>query len=146
MLKDAPWSQWLPRTARHGFHNAWSNVTCAEVDSHATAGDGSSAPGPAVDECASRGGRLTHGTLVEEPSATCPADADLDDMISDTAMTIPKYCFNTSNGAELITVSILICRLKILFFIPSQEWQFSNSQALSALKIAILPLQQRPAW
>ena len=59
-------------------------MTCAEVDSHATAGDGSSAPGPAVDECASRGGRLTHGTLVEEPSATCPADADLDDMISDT--------------------------------------------------------------
>ena len=45
---------------------------------------------------------------------------------------IPKYCFNTSNGTESITDSILFRRLKIFVFIPSQDWQYFNSHKLEA--------------
>ena len=45
---------------------------------------------------------------------------------------IQKYCFNTSNGAETITVAILFRRLKILFFYPSRIGNTPNSHKLEA--------------
>ena len=59
---------------------------------------------------------------------------------------IQKYCFNTSNGTEIITVSTLFRPLKILFLKPPGLAILQLSQARSALKIAILRSQQRPAW
>ena len=46
---------------------------------------------------------------------------------------IPKYCFNTSNGTETITVSILFRRLKnIVFSPPGIGNEYSNSHMLEA--------------
>ena len=51
---------------------------------------------------------------------------------------IPKYCFNTSNGTETITVYCF-------FTLPGLSI-LQLSQARSALKIAIPRLQHKPAW
>ena len=45
---------------------------------------------------------------------------------------ILKNNSNTSNGTEIITVSILFRRLKNTVFLPSRDWQHSNSHKLEA--------------
>ena len=44
---------------------------------------------------------------------------------------IPKYCFNTPNGTETMTVSMLPTEKKNCF-LASQDWQYFNSHKLEA--------------
>ena len=49
-------------------------------------------------------------------------------------------------GTEIIPVSTLFRNLINTVFELSRDWQFSNSQARRALKIATLRVQQKRAW
>ena len=42
----------------------------------------------------------------------------------------PRYCFQHSNGTEIISNSLLFRRLKTQFFLTSRDWQDSNSHML----------------
>ena len=57
---------------------------------------------------------------------------------------IPKYCFNTSNGTETITVSILFRRLqKTVFFYPPGIGKTPNSHKLEAHSKIAIPVDNR---
>ena len=49
---------------------------------------------------------------------------------------ISKYCFNSSNGTEIIAVSTLFRRLFTVFS-PSRDWQYSNSQKHSKSRYSV---------
>ena len=60
---------------------------------------------------------------------------------------IPKYFFNTSNGTQTITVSILFRRLKNTVFDPPGTGNTPNSHKLEAhSKSPFSSFQPRPAW